>query len=116
MLPRHFPSHAHLVRHATEPQRSVVTQTPDATIVAWLVPPGQTIPAHRHPAGQDTWTILAGRGTYVMDAQGGGMPIQPGDILVARTGDIHGVINDGSTDLVFVSVVCPAEAGYERIV
>ena len=115
MLPRHFPSHAYLVRHPSEPQRSVVTQSPDATVVAWLVPPGQAIPLHRHPAGQDTWTILAGRARYLVDAEGGSLPIQAGDVLVARTGDPHGVINDGPTDLVFMSVVSPAEAGYERL-
>ena len=32
--------------------------------------------------------------------------------VVALTGDVHGVINTGSEALVFMSVVCPADAGY----
>jgi quercetin dioxygenase-like cupin family protein len=99
-----------------EPIRSVVLETADAVVVAWHVEPGQSIPAHVHPAGQDTWTILEGSGAYQVGADGETRSIAVGDIVVARRGEVHGVTSVGSVPLRFISVVCPAEAGYERLV
>lgn len=99
----------------TEPIRAVVVESSQAVVVAWLVLPGQRIAAHVHPAGQDTWTILAGRGQYQTDADGGSRPIAAGDVAVAYTGCVHGVYNDGPEPLRFISVVSPANAGYEPL-
>lgn len=98
-----------------EPIRSVVTTSAESTVVAWLVLPGQSIPAHIHPQGQDTWTILAGAGEYTLDQNGQTQRITAGDVVVAPTGCVHGVRNTGVEPLVFISVVSPAEAGYERL-
>ena len=114
--PRHFKSADFMQSSAGEPIRSVVTESPDATVVAWFVQPGQRIAAHTHPRGQDTWTILSGRGQYPVDASGATRPIVPGDVLVAHTGEVHGVYNNGSEPLRFISVVCPLEAGYELLI
>jgi quercetin dioxygenase-like cupin family protein len=91
----------------------VVVQTPDAVVVAWLVLPGQRIAAHVHPQGQDTWTVLSGSGRYQTSAEGESRSIGPGDVAVAYTGCVHGVHNTGGEALRFISVVSPAEAGYE---
>lgn len=98
-----------------DPIRSVVAESPEAVIVAWHVKPGQRIAAHVHPHGQDTWTILSGQGQYQVDATGEKRLIVAGDIVVANTGKVHGVFNDGSEPLLFVSVVAPANAGYELL-
>jgi quercetin dioxygenase-like cupin family protein len=98
-----------------EPIRSVVATTTDATIVAWHVKAGQTIKPHRHPAGQDTWIVLTGQGDYVINETGQTMPIQAGDIVIARTGDVHGLHNTGQDVCTFISVVAPAQAGYELL-
>lgn len=98
-----------------EPIRSVVTQTPDAVIVAWYVKPGQTIKPHIHPSGQDTWTILSGEGDYLVDLRGTTRRIVSGDVVVAHTKEVHGVRNTGADPLIFISVVSPAEAGYELL-
>ena len=98
-----------------EPIRSVVAQSSEAVIVAWHIKPGQRIAAHVHPHGQDTWTILSGRGEYQIESNGLSRPVEAGDIVVAPTGLVHGVFNDGKEPLVFISVVCPAEAGYELV-
>ncbi|MBZ0091791.1 MAG: cupin domain-containing protein [Sulfuricellaceae bacterium] len=98
-----------------EPFRSVVTESKDAVIVAWHVKPGQEIRAHVHPSGQDTWTILAGAGDYYVDESGATKPIKQGDVVVARTGEVHGVFNSGDEPLIFVSVVSPADAGYRLV-
>jgi quercetin dioxygenase-like cupin family protein len=44
---------------------------------------------------QDTWTILSGQGSYQIDAAGTSRPIGVGDVVVAYTGCVHGVYNNG---------------------
>jgi quercetin dioxygenase-like cupin family protein len=89
-----------------EPVRSVVTESKDAVVVAWYIKPGQEIPAHMHPDGQDTWTILAGKGEYYLDQAGTTKAIAAGDVVVAHT---------KCEPLVFISVVSPADAGYQLV-
>ena len=98
-----------------EPLRSVVTESTAAVVVAWYVKPGQTIPAHRHPNGQDTWTILSGSGDYYLDQAGTTTPIAAGDIVIAPIGCVHGVVNHSHEPLLFISVVAPAAAGYQLV-
>jgi quercetin dioxygenase-like cupin family protein len=98
-----------------EPIRSVITESPAATIVAWYIQPQQEIPAHQHPHGQDTWTILSGQGEYYLDRSGTTISIVSGDIVIAPTGSVHGVFNNGDEALIFISVVSPANAGYELV-
>jgi quercetin dioxygenase-like cupin family protein len=98
-----------------EPIRSVVTESPDAVVVAWYLQPGQEIPAHTHPHGQDTWMILSGRGEYYLDRSGSTKSIVVGDIVIAPTDAVHGVSNNADEPLVFISIVSPATAGYERL-
>ena len=98
-----------------EPIRSVVAQTADATVVAWVVQPGQRIAPHMHPDGQDTWMVVSGQGDYQVDEAGHPVPISAGDVVIAATGEVHGVLCAGTEPLVFMSVVCPAEAGYAAL-
>jgi quercetin dioxygenase-like cupin family protein len=98
-----------------EPIRSVVTESSDAVVVAWYLQPGQEISAHIHPHGQDTWTILAGKGEYYLDRSGTTQSIGAGDVVVAPTGQVHGVFNPGNEPLIFISIVSPAEAGYQLL-
>lgn len=98
-----------------DPIRSVITESKDAVIVAWHIKPGQETRAHVHPTGQDTWTILAGKGEYYLDAAGTTKPVKPGDVVIAHTGEVHGVLNNGDEPLLFISVVSPATAGYQLI-
>lgn len=98
-----------------EPVRSVITESNDAVIVAWYIKPGQEIRAHVHPHGQDAWTILSGTGEYYLDSDRTTRTIKPGDVLVAHTGEVHGVLNNGALPLKFVSVVSPPDAGYQLV-
>lgn len=98
-----------------EPIRAVITESSDSAVVSWLVKPGQTISAHLHPAGQDTWVVLSGTGLYRLNAIGDTRRIGPGDVVVAHRGEVHGVFNDGAQPLAFVSVVSPAVSGYEPL-
>jgi quercetin dioxygenase-like cupin family protein len=115
MSPRIFKSSAFMQPAEGEPIRSVITQSAQATVVAWHIEPGQRIAVHIHPNGQDTWTILAGSGQYQLDAAGTSRSIVAGDVVVAHQGEPHGVHNTGSVPLVFISVVSPLEAGFELL-
>jgi quercetin dioxygenase-like cupin family protein len=95
------------------PIRSIITQSKEQVIVAWHVKPEQEIPAHVHPNGQDTWIILAGKGDYYLDVADTMQAISAGDVVVAHTGEVHGVVNNGNEPLIFISVVSPADAGYQ---
>jgi quercetin dioxygenase-like cupin family protein len=99
-----------------EPIRSVISESPESTIVAWYIQPQQSIPAHIHPQGQDTWTILAGQGEYYLDRAGTTRSIAKGDVVIAPTGSVHGVYNHGNEPLIFISVVSPSTAGYELVI
>lgn len=98
-----------------EPVRSVVTESQNAVVVAWYIQPGQTILPHVHPHGQDTWTILSGKGEYYLDAAGTTQSIGAGDVVIAPIGSVHGVTNLGDEPLMFISVVSPADAGYQLV-
>jgi len=63
-----------------EPIRSVVTESEDAVVVAWYIKPGQEIPAHIHPNGQDTWTVLTGKGEYYSQKR---LRVQPGMLTIS---------------------------------
>jgi len=111
--PRVYAVAEHLQPQPGEPLRSVVTETADATVVAWVVLPGQTIGQHVHPQGSDVWTVISGQGLYRHDPDEAPLRLRSGDIAVAGSGQLHGVHNDGDEPLVFVSVVAPLSAGYE---
>jgi quercetin dioxygenase-like cupin family protein len=98
-----------------EPIRSIVTESQDATVVAWFVLPNQTISPHTHPNGQDTWTVLSGSGEYYLDKIGNTRSIIAGDIVVAHRNSVHGVLNNSKNPLIFISVVTPTNAGYQLI-
>jgi quercetin dioxygenase-like cupin family protein len=98
-----------------EPIRSVIATSPAAVIVAWYIQPQQEIPAHQHPHGQDTWTILSGQGEYYLDQSGTTKSIVAGDVVIAPIGSVHGVFNNGDEPLIFISVVSPSDAGYELV-
>jgi quercetin dioxygenase-like cupin family protein len=104
----------HLQPADGEPVRSVVTESADSSVVAWHVKPGQRIAPHTHPDGQDTWMILSGQGEYYPGSGVTTLRIGKGDIVIAHRGEVHGVLNTGTEPLIFLSVVSPTMAGYEK--
>ena len=112
---RCFHSHDYFISALKEPLRTVVSESPQCFIIAWHVDVGQRIAAHVHPQGQDTWTILSGTGSYILDEQGNTQEISVGDVVVALVGQVHGVINNSDQPLKFISVVTPITAGYQLL-
>lgn len=115
MTERIFTSSDFLKPNVGEPIRSVITESEKSAVIAWHVNPGRRISAHLHPDGQDTWIIQSGVGEYQLDKTGGTRSIKAGDVVIAHTGETHGVLNTGNEPLIFVSVVSPALSGYELL-
>lgn len=97
----------------SEATKSVLTQSTDAAVSAWTVLPGQSIPPHIHPQGQDSFVILSGAGSYQIDAAGTTIPVKAGDVIVARRWEVHALFNDPSAQqepIRLISIVSPADA------
>ncbi len=112
---RCFHSHDYFIPAANDPLRTIILESPDCVIIAWHVGVGQRIAAHIHPHGQDTWTILFGSGSYIIDEMGSTQDIKTGDVVVALARQVHGVINNSDQPLRFISVVTPITAGYQLL-
>ena len=104
----------HWVRFSDE--RATVTEisiTDHASIAVWGVRPGQEVPAHTHPDGQDTWVMVKGELTYYL-GNGQRRTIRSGDVDVADTNEVHGAINQASSDAVFLSIYSAPKLGWEK--
>jgi quercetin dioxygenase-like cupin family protein len=115
MRERIFKSSDFLQSNADEPIRSVITESEESAVIAWHVNPGQRISAHLHPCGQDTWIIQSGMGEYQLDQAETTKSIKAGDVVIAHSGETHGVLNNCNEPLIFISVVSPALSGYELL-
>jgi quercetin dioxygenase-like cupin family protein len=96
--------------------RATVTEiaaTPHSRIAVWGVRPGQEVPAHFHSSGQDTWIMLRGELTYFL-GNGARATIRAGDIDVADVGEVHGAVNEGAEDAVFLSIYSAPDIGWTR--
>ncbi|PSF31442.1 cupin domain-containing protein [Aphanothece hegewaldii CCALA 016] len=95
---------ASLVRFSQE--KAIVTEiaiTEYSSIAVWGVLPGQQVPAHFHPDGQDTWVMIKGELTYYL-GDGQKKIISAGQIDVAVPLQVHGAINEGHDDAIFLSI------------
>lgn len=68
--------------------------------------PGEWIYPHTHPHSDDIWYIIQGTGEYYMSSKETKKIVQ-GDIAVATPGDVHGIFNSGSEDIMVYSVLSP---------
>jgi len=96
--------------------RATVTQvaaTEHTIIFVWGVKPGQEVEAHIHPKGQDTWIMVQGELTYYL-GDGKTKKIKAGQIDVAPKNFVHGCVNEGNEDAIFLSIYSPRDVGYEK--
>jgi quercetin dioxygenase-like cupin family protein len=97
-------------------EKAVVTEvvaTPHSSIAVWGVRPGQEVPAHTHPDGQDTWVMLRGELTYYL-GNGQRRTIRAGEIDIASPDQVHGAINESATDAVFLSIYNAPKLGWQK--
>jgi len=65
--------------------------TAHSSIAVWGVRPGQEVPAHTHPDGQDTWMMVRGKLTYYLGV-GEKRAIRADQMDIAENNKIHGAI------------------------
>ncbi len=97
-------------------EKATVTEiviTPHSSIAVWGVRPGQEVPAHTHPDGQDTWVMLRGELAYYL-GNGRRRTIRAGEIDVASPNEVHGAINESSADAVFLSIYNAPTLGWQK--
>ena len=64
--------------------------------------PGKRLqPPHQH-AQEEFQYVIAGHGTWHLNGQD--IPLEPGDLMYAKPGDLHGIANTGSEPLRFFVV------------
>lgn len=80
-----------------------ISITSHTSIAVWGVRPGQEVPAHTHPDGQDTWIVIKGELTYYL-GDGHKKVISAGQLDIAEPLQVHGAINEGTEDAVFLSI------------
>ena len=90
-----------------------ISITEHTSIAVWGVRSGQEVPAHLHPDGQDTWIMLRGGLVYYL-GNGQRKTIHAGELDIAEHHQVHGAINEGREDAVFLSIYSAAKLGYEK--
>jgi len=90
-----------------------IVVTDHSRIAVWCVRPGQKVPVHTHPSGQDTWVMMRGELTYLM-GNGERTVIRKGELDVASHNEIHGALNEGTEDAVFLSIYSAPEIGWAK--
>jgi len=74
--------------------------------VTWVdVPPGGEQRAHSHADSEQVYVIV--RGTGRMHVAGDAEQVGEGDLVFIPPGAEHGIVNDGSETLVYVSAASP---------
>lgn len=86
--------------------KSVLYQNERSNAVIWYVPPGEEVVEHYHPETDDIWVILQGKGEYYL-GEGQVQTIEPGMIIPAEKGQIHGARAMGNEPLIFAAISAP---------
>ena len=113
MTQRTFDPEKHVQFSDAKATVTEIVITEHSSIAVWGVRPGQEVPAHLHPDGQDTWVMLRGALTYYL-GNGERRTIRAGELDVAEHHEVHGAINEGTEDAVFLSIYSAPKIGYEK--
>ena len=74
--------------------------------VTWVdVPPGGEQRAHSHPDSEQVYVIVRGRGR--MSVAGDVEEVSEGDLVFIPPATAHGIVNDGTETLVYISAASP---------
>ncbi len=67
---------------------------------------GAIQPRHKHDSSEQIWYAIQGTGKLLL-ADEKEMIFTAGDVVRFAANDIHGLLNDGETDFVYISVTSP---------
>lgn len=67
---------------------------------------GASQPRHTHDASEQIWYAIKGSGKLLL-ANHEEMEFKAGDVVRFADNDVHGLLNDGDTEFIYVSVTAP---------
>ena len=67
---------------------------------------GASQPRHKHDTSEQIWYAVQGSGKLLL-ADEKEMIFKAGDVVRFADGDIHGLLNDGDTEFIYISVTSP---------
>lgn len=67
---------------------------------------GASQPRHKHDTSEQIWYAIKGSGKLLL-ADDKEMIFKAGDVVRFAENDIHGLLNDGDTEFVYISVTSP---------
>ena len=78
------------------------------TITRVAVEPGATQDRHAHESAEQIWLVEQGNGRLLL-ANGESEPLAHGDVIRTPPGEVHGLTNTGTTELIYISVTSPPQ-------
>lgn len=90
-------------RQLLNPDNSKSTRV---TITEVHLEPGASQPRHTHEASEQIWYALSGSGKLLL-SDGEEKAFEAGDITRFSDKEVHGLLNDGDGEFVYVSVTAP---------
>ena len=73
---------------------------------------GASQPRHKHDTSEQIWYAIKGSGKILL-ADDKEMIFKAGDVVRFADNDIHGLLNDGDTEFIYISVTSPSiDFGY----
>ena len=76
------------------------------TITEVHLEPGACQPRHTHEASEQIWYAVKGSGKLLL-ADDKDQSFEAGDVVRFADNDVHGLLNDGGTEFVYISVTAP---------
>lgn len=67
---------------------------------------GASQPRHKHDTSEQIWYAIQGSGKLLLEDEKE-MIFKAGDVVRFADNDIHGLLNDGDTEFVYISVTSP---------
>lgn len=65
--------------------------------------PGAVIPTHQHKGEFEVFYVISGEGDYIDDDKT--IRIQSGDVMYCEEGHMHGLINNGSSNVILIAFI-----------
>lgn len=89
-------------------------KTDSLTLDVYYFKAGQALGYHKHPTGDQIFTVISGAGTFKLDdGQTHSMAVKPGSVVLAPSNAWHDLIDGGKGDLV-AQQVTKQPAGFEK--
>ncbi len=76
------------------------------TITEVHLEPGASQPRHTHSSSEQIWYALKGSGKLLLDNEET-RDFSVGDVVRFADNNVHGLLNDGGTEFVYLSVTAP---------